>query len=187
MPKWQKGKHATFSYSNGLTEKRTLLFTMAVKLIKLIAGRESLKFKYTLRYFQMHPHNCWVEWLTTGCNRFISIGYLCWFGFCIAWDVSNNINPHKRSKNGFKIEAIIDNDLLSIEAKTINAKSTMLAMFVTRIAILSRLSFISSAWQSVNKLTKTKKLFLFSGKRDRFYLKIDFFFLLFFSHPPKNY
>ena len=132
----------------------------------------------------MHPHNCWVEWFTTGCIRFFPIGYLCWFGFCIAWDVSNNINPHKRSKNGFKIEAIIDNDLLSIEGKTINAKSTMLAMFVTRIAILSRLSFISSAWQSVNKLTKKKKKknqFLFSGKRDRFYLKIDFFFFFFLA------
>ena len=137
MPKWQKGKHATFSYSNGLTEKRTLLFTTTVKLTKLIAGRE--------KYFQMHPHNCWVERLTTGCNHFIPIGCLCWFGFCIAWDVRHNINPHKRSKNGSKIEAIIDNDLLSIEAKTINAKSTMLAMFVTRIAILSRFGFISSA------------------------------------------
>ena len=125
------------------TEKRTLLFTMAVKLIKLIEGRESLKFKYTLSYFQMHPHNCWVEWLTTGCIRFFPMGYLCGLGFCIALDVSHNINPHKRSKNGSKIEAIIDNDLLSIEAKTFNAKSTMSAMFVTRIAILSR-CFISS-------------------------------------------
>ena len=120
---------------------------------------KSLKFKYTLTYFQMHPHNCWVEWLTTGCIRFFPIGYLCGFGFCIAWDVSHNINPHKRSKNGSKIEAIIDNDLLSIEAKTFNAKSTMLAMFVTRIAILSP-CFISS-WQS---LTKKKKIsFCFPG------------------------
>ena len=142
--KKKRKKYATFSYNNGHTEKRTLLFIVAVKLIKLVTVRESLKFKYALRYFQMHPHNCWVEWLTTGCIRFIPIGYLCWFGFCIAWDVSHNINPHKRSKNGSKIEALIDNDLLSIEAKTINAKSTMLAMFVTRIAILSRFGFISS-------------------------------------------
>ena len=124
----------------------------------------------------MHRHNCWVEWLTTGCIRFFPIGYLCGFGFCIAWDVSHNINPHKRSKNGSKIEAIIDNDLLSIEAKTFNAKSTMLAMFVTRIAILSP-CFISS-WQSLTK--KKKNQFLFSGKRDKFYLKIDFFFSFFF-------
>ena len=56
------------------------------------------------------------------------------------------MKPDKRSKSESKVEAITDNDLLSIEAKIFAAKSTTLAMFDIRMAILSLFAsnFISS-------------------------------------------
>ena len=56
------------------------------------------------------------------------------------------MKPDKRSKRESRVEAIADNDLLSIEAKIFIAKSTTLAMFDIRMAILSLFasSFISS-------------------------------------------
>lgn len=88
-----------------------------------------------------------LDMLTTGCIRFLPIGYRYWFGFLIALDVNQRMNPDKRSNRESNVEAITANDLLSNEAYAFARKSTKLDTLDAYIAILSFLaSWFTASW-----------------------------------------
>ena len=75
--------------------------------------------------------------LTKGCRRFFPIGYIYLFKFFMEYTVHHNITPDNRSNKESIVDAMMANDLLTMEAYTFEINNTTFAAFDRWIAQLS--------------------------------------------------
>lgn len=64
--------------------------------------------------------------LTNGCIRFFPMGYRYGLGSLIETAVNHKMNPERRSSKESRVEAMIANDPLLIDAYTFAANNNML-------------------------------------------------------------